>query len=170
MPGYRCVMFWRSQNQGGNSCRQTRTCPHNNPSSEHYPKSRKLILSHYAESYQELIVLSSTCHVLHHDTIADLTAPAWARHAAPARQPRPAVASPPDVASINASCAKFLRRCMKAASRSSRPGLTENGVVVSESCLKLVKWDLEVNENILTRYMCQVGSTRLEAVHPLSKH
>ena len=28
----------------------------------------------------------------------------------------------------------------------------------------------EVNENILTRYVCQVGSTRLESVHTLSKH
>jgi hypothetical protein len=56
---------------------------------------------------------------------------------------------------------------MKAASRSSRPGLTKESLFRKRGKSQMGS---EVNENSMKGYMCQVGSTRLESVHPLSKH
>ena len=146
MPGYRCVMFWRSQNQGGNSCHQTRTAPTTIPRAKH-----PLILSHYVESYQPHRSNSSCMGTAFSSSAAAQTSRCLS----------------PRCGQLNASCAKFCKRCMKAASRSSRPGLTKESLFRKRGKSQMGS---EVNENSMKGYVCQVGSTRLESVHPLSKH
>ena len=110
MPGYRCVMFWRSQNQGGNSCHQTRTTPTTTPRAKH--PLIMLILSRYVESYQP--------HRPNSSCMGTAFSSSAAAHTSRCLSPR--------CGQLNASCAKFCKRCMKALSRSSRPGLTEESL------------------------------------------